>query len=89
MSGLTTDTTNDAGCEVLLLRAVVLSVTNLTTILAGLVLVVSKGTVEGGELTELVALQFVLTFGNGGSLDRVSTQLEGGGSSGRTVSMTL
>jgi hypothetical protein len=36
--------------------------TNLTTVLAGLVLVVAKGTVEGGKLTELVALEFVLAF---------------------------
>lgn len=64
MSSLTTDTTNDTSREVLLLRTVVLAVTNLTTVLAGLVLVVSKGTVESGELTKLVALEFVLAFGN-------------------------
>ena len=68
MSSLTTDTTDDAGREVLLLWAIVFPVTDFTTVLAGLVLVVSKGTVECGKLSELVALQFVLTFGNRGSL---------------------
>jgi len=67
VASLSTDTANDAGREVLLLRAVVLAMTDLTTVLAGLVLVVAEGTVEGGKLTELVALEFVLTFGDGGS----------------------
>ena len=38
------------------------------TVLTGLVLVVTEGTVQGGQLTELVALELVLTFGNGSSL---------------------
>jgi hypothetical protein len=38
--------------------------TDFTTVLAGLVLVVSEGTIECGKLTELVALEFVLTFGD-------------------------
>jgi hypothetical protein len=42
--------------------------TNLTTVLAGLVLVVTKGTVEGGKLTKLVALEFVLAFRDRSSL---------------------
>jgi hypothetical protein len=41
---------------------------DLTTVLTGLVLVVTEGTVEGSKLTKLVALEFVLAFGNGGSL---------------------
>jgi hypothetical protein len=69
MASLTTDTANDAGREILLLRAVVLAMTNLTTVLAGLVLVVTKGTVEGGKLTELVALEFVLAFRDRSSLE--------------------
>jgi hypothetical protein len=68
VTGLTTDAADDAGREVLLLGAVVLAMTDFTAVLAGLVLVVTKGTVEGGELTELVALEFVLTFGDGGGL---------------------
>jgi hypothetical protein len=64
MPSLTTDTTDDAGREVLFLGTVVLAMTNLTAVLAGLVLVVSKGTVESCKLTELVALEFVLAFGN-------------------------
>jgi hypothetical protein len=76
MSSLTADTADDAGCEVLLLRAIVLSMTNLAAILASLVLVVTKSTVEGGELTQLVALEFVLAFGDGGSLKNVSRKLK-------------
>lgn len=70
MTSLTTDTADDAGREVLLLWAVVFAVTDFTTVLAGLVLVVSKRTVEGGKLTKLVALEFVLSLRNGGSLTR-------------------
>jgi hypothetical protein len=76
MSSLTTDAADDAGREVLLLGAVVLAMTDLTTVLAGLVFVISKGTVEGGKLTELVALEFVLAFGNRGSLDKISMRIE-------------
>jgi hypothetical protein len=64
MSSLTTDTADDTSSEVLLLGTVVLAMTDLTTVLAGLVLVVSKGTVKSGKLTELVALEFVLAFRN-------------------------
>jgi len=41
---------------------------NFATVLAGLILVITKCTVEGGKLTKLVALEFVLTFGNRCSL---------------------
>ena len=66
---VTTDATDDTGSVVLLLRAVVLAMTDLATVLASLVLVVSKGTVECSEFSELVTLEFVLTFGNRRSLD--------------------
>ncbi len=69
MTRVTTDATDDAGSVVLLLRAVVLAVTDLATVLASLVFVVSKGTVECGEFSELVTLEFVLTFRNRRSLD--------------------
>jgi hypothetical protein len=68
MTSLTTDATDDAGREVLLLGAVVLAMANLSAVLAGLVLVVAKGTVEGGKLTKLVALEFVLAFRDRSSL---------------------
>jgi hypothetical protein len=68
MACVSTDTANDAGSEVLFLRAVVLAMTNLATVLASLVLIVSQGTVERGELSKLVALEFVLTFRNRCSL---------------------
>lgn len=68
MTSVTADTTDDVGGIVLGVRAVILAVTDFTTVLASLVLVVSEGTVECGEFTQLVALELVLTFRNGGSL---------------------
>lgn len=68
MTSLSTDAADDAGSEVLLLWAVVFAVTDFTAILTSLVLVVTKGTVEGSKFTKLVSLQFVLTLGDGGSL---------------------
>jgi hypothetical protein len=68
VTSLTTDTTDDASRVVLFLWAVVFAMTDFTAVLAGLVLVVSEGTVESGELTKLVTLEFVLTFGNRSSL---------------------
>lgn len=70
VAGIATDTTDDASRIVLLLRAVVLAVTDLAAVLASLVLIVTKGTVEGSELTQLVAFELVLALGNGGSLRR-------------------
>jgi hypothetical protein len=72
VTGLSTDATDDAGREILLLRAIVFTMTNLTAVLAGLVLVVTESTVESGELTKLVPLKFVLAFGDRGSLGTVS-----------------
>lgn len=66
---VTADTANDARRKVLALWTIVLAVTDLTTVLTSLILVVSKGTVEGSQLTELVSLELVLTFGNRRSLD--------------------
>ena len=68
MACVTTDATDDVGGEVALLWAVVFAVTNLSTVLASLVLIVTKSTVECGKLTKLVALELVLAFGNRSSL---------------------
>jgi hypothetical protein len=68
MTSVATDTANNVGSEVLGVRAVVLAVTNFAAVLASLVLVVTKGTVERGEFTQLVSLELVLAFGDGGSL---------------------
>lgn len=88
MTSVATDATDDACSEVLLLRAVVLAMTDLATVLASLVLVVSEGTVERGEFTELVSLEFVLAFRNRRSLESVS--IDPMGYKGiLTVSMTL
>lgn len=68
VAGIATHTANDAGSEILLLRAVVLAVSDLAAILAGLVLIVTEGSVQSSQLTKLVTLQFVLALGNGSSL---------------------
>jgi hypothetical protein len=39
------------------------------TVLASLVLIVTKSTVEGSQLTELVALKFILTLRDGRGLE--------------------
>jgi hypothetical protein len=66
---VTADTANDASSEVLCLRAVELAMSDLATVLASLVFVVTQGTVESGKFTELVALELVLAFGDRGSLN--------------------
>lgn len=63
-----THSADDAGSKVLLLRAIVLAVSYLATILASLVFIITQGSVQSSELTELVTLQFVLALGNGSSL---------------------
>lgn len=68
VTGVAADTADDVGSVVLLLGTVVLAVTNLATVLACLVLVVTQGSVQGRKLTQLVALELVLAFGDGGSL---------------------
>lgn len=44
------------------------------TVLASLILIVSEGPIEGREFAELVALEFILTFGDRGSLMTVSQE---------------
>jgi hypothetical protein len=82
VASIATNTTDDIGGEIALLRAVVLAVSDLTTcdivrihgkeetmlreltVLASLVLIVAESTVEGGQFTKLVTLEFVLTLGD-------------------------
>jgi hypothetical protein len=64
VSSRTTNATNDIGCEVALLGTVILAVSNIATVLANLVFVITKGAIKSGEFTELVALVIVLTFGS-------------------------
>lgn len=73
---VTTNATNDTSGVVLLLRTVVLAVADLAAILASLVLVISKGTVQRGQLTQLVALELVLAFGDGSGLELLATRLQ-------------
>lgn len=46
MTSIATDTADDVGGEVALLGTIVLAMTNLSTVLASLILVVTKSTVE-------------------------------------------
>lgn len=68
MAGITTDSADDACRKVLSLRAVVFTMSNLTTVLTSLVFIVSKGSVERRKLSKLVTLELVLAFGDRSSL---------------------
>ena len=68
MARITADTADDARSEVLALGTVILAMANLTAILASLVLVVAECTVEGSQLAQLFALEFVLSLGDRGGL---------------------
>jgi hypothetical protein len=62
VSSAATHTANDVSSEVTLLRAVVFAVTDATTILADLVFVVTKRTIERRQLAKLVALVVILAL---------------------------
>jgi hypothetical protein len=68
VASITANAADNVGRVVLLLRAIILAMANLTTVLARLVLVITKGTVQGSELAKLVTLELVLAFWNGCSL---------------------
>lgn len=72
MTRISTDTANDVGGEILLLGAIVFAMSNLTTVLACLVFIITKCTVQGCELSKLISLQFVLTLGNRSGLRDIS-----------------
>lgn len=69
VTSITTNATNDVGSEVLFLWTIVFAMADLTAVLASLVLVITKSTVQRSELSKLVALEFVLSFGDRGSLE--------------------
>ena len=64
MSGAPADATDDVSSKVALLRALILPVTDVATILTDLVFVVSKGSVESSEFAKLIAFVIVLAFGS-------------------------
>ncbi len=68
MTRTTACTTENVSREILLFRAFVFAVTDFTTILAKLVFVVTKSTVQRSEFSKLIALVIVLTFRRGCSL---------------------
>jgi hypothetical protein len=71
VAGVATNTTNDVGGEVALFGAVVFAVSYLAAVLTSLVLVVAQSTVEGCKFAQLVALELVLTFGDGSGLQEI------------------
>lgn len=72
MTSIATLATNDVGSEVALLGTVVFAVTDLTAILASLILVITKSTVESSKLTKLITLELILTFWDRGGLSNMS-----------------
>jgi hypothetical protein len=62
VSSAATHTANDVSSEVTLLRAVVFAMADATTVLADLVFVVTKRTVECCQLAELVPLVVILAL---------------------------
>ena len=88
MASIATDATDDVGSEVLGFRAVELAMSNLTAILASLVLIITEGTVKSSEFTKLIALQLILTFGDRCSLEWLDVVCKMGGAK-LTVSMML
>jgi len=93
MTGVTADTTNDVRSVVLLLGTVILAMANLTTVLAGLVLVITQSSVQGSEFTKLVTLELVLSLGYRCCLVRLlafeKLALREWGDPSLTVSITL
>jgi hypothetical protein len=74
VSSASAHTANDVSSEVTLLRAVVFAVADATTILADLVFVVTKRTIECRQLAKLVALVIILAFGCRSSLKQHGDQ---------------
>jgi len=72
VASTSTDTTDDISSEVALFWAVIFTVTKATAILADLILIITKGTVQSGELAKLIALVIVLSFRGGGRLQQPS-----------------
>lgn len=65
MASTSADTADDVRCEVTLFGTIVLAVTDIAAVLADLIFVVAKCTVEGGEFPKLVTFVIILTFGSG------------------------
>jgi len=66
--GASADTADDISSKVALLRALILPVTDVAAVLADLVLIISKGSVESSKFAELIAFVIVLAFGCGSGL---------------------
>ena len=62
------DTANNVRCEVTLFGAVVLAMANITTVLANLILVIAKRSVQRSEFPKLITFVIILTFGGRSSL---------------------
>jgi lipopolysaccharide export LptBFGC system permease protein LptF len=77
MSGAPANTTDDISSKVALLRALILPVADVTTILTNLVFIVSKGSIESSKFAKLIAFVIILAFWRGSGL--ISKSEEGVG----------
>jgi len=75
MTGVATDTADDVRSVVLLLWTVVFAMTDLSAVLASLILVITQSTVQSSELTKLVTLELVLSLRNGCCLQELLAPL--------------
>lgn len=89
MSSATANATDDVGGKVLLLGAVVLTMTDATTIFADLVLVVAESTIEGCELAKLVALVIILAFGSRRGLETQDRSVKFNGEAKKRIAYRL
>lgn len=72
MASIAANATDYVSSKVFSFGTIVFTMSDLAAVLASLIFIVTKGTVQSSKLTKLVALQFVLTFRNGCSLESVS-----------------
>ena len=87
--GIATNTTDDIGGEISLLWAVEFSMPYLSAVLTSLVLIVTKGTVQGCQFAKLIALKFVLAFRDRGGLHEKAIRRVVSFCGRLTVSITL
>ena len=69
MASVATGAANNIGSKVALLGTVIFAVTDTTAVLANLIFVVAKRTVQRSKFAKLIALVIVLTFRGGSSLE--------------------
>jgi hypothetical protein len=78
VTSISADSADNAGSEVPLLRTIIFAMSDLTAILTSLIFIITKSTVKGCKLSELVSFEFILDlWDRSRSLDDVVDQLLG------------